>query len=109
MKLKLYKYKLEDEALIILNQDLEIISINDLAKEYFKLNSYIDINILEIIENKTGIVNIRELVERSLEQNMQIKIQAKDDKALLIKSLILHEKSLLSIFVFQKMKKKFIH
>ena len=102
MKLKLYKYKLEDEALIILNQDLEIISINDLAKEYFKLNSYIDINILEIIENKTGIVNIRELVERSLEQNMQIKIQAKDDKALLIKSLILHEKSLLSIFVFQK-------
>ncbi len=36
MKLKLYKYKLEDEALIILNQDLEIISINDLAKEYFK-------------------------------------------------------------------------
>lgn len=102
MKLKLYKYKLEDEALIILNQDLEIISINDLAKEYFKLNSYIDINILEIIENKTGISNIRELVERSLDQNMQIKIQAKDDKALLIKSLILHEKSLLSIFVFQK-------
>lgn len=102
MKLKLYKYKLEDEALIVLNQNFEIVNINELAKDYFSLKNLSDINIFEIVENKTGISNIKELIERSLNSNMQIKIQTNDDKTLFIKSITLHEKSLLSIFVFNK-------
>ena len=102
MKLKLYKYKLEDEALIILNQNFEVININELAKDYFELENIETSDIFDVIEKKTGIFEIKELVERSLNTSMQIKIQTKDNKTLLIKSISLHEKSLLSIFVFQK-------
>lgn len=102
MKLKLYKYKLEDEALIVLNQNFEIININELAKNYFELDESNETDVFKTIENKTGISNLEELVSRSLNANMQIKIATNDDKTLLIKSIIPHEKSLLSIFVCHK-------
>lgn len=103
MKLKLYKYKLEDEALIVLNSDLEAIEINNLAKDFFEFQSFENkgLTLFEVIENKTGITNIKGLVELSLNSNMQIKVNAQNNKTLLIKTLIIHEKSLLSIFLVQ--------
>lgn len=102
MKLKLYKYKLEDEALIVLNQKFEIININELAQNYFGVKEQEKIDIFSVVEKKTGINDLKTLVEKTLETNMQIKIQTKDNKTLLLKSISLHEKSLISIFVFQK-------
>ena len=103
MKLKLYKYKLEGEALIVLNSNFEILEINSLAMDYFQFDSPENksSNFFDVIEEKSGVSNIKELLEHSFKSNMQIKVNTFDDKTLLIKSLILHEKSLLSIFVVQ--------
>ena len=103
MKLKLYKNKLEDEALIVLNSNFEILEINSLAMDYFQFDSPENksSNFFDVIEEKSGVSNIKELLEHSFKSNMQIKVNTFDDKTLLIKSLILHEKSLLSIFVVQ--------
>lgn len=109
MKLKLYKYKLEDEALIVLNQKFEIININELAQNYFGVKEQEKIDIFSVVEKKTGINDLKTLVEKTLETNMQIKIQTKDNKTLLLKSISLHEKSLISIFVFQKVTKILTH
>lgn len=52
MKIKLYKHKLENEALIVLNSNFDILEINELASKYLDYDSTIDQNFFKVLERK---------------------------------------------------------
>lgn len=99
MKIKLYKHKLENEALIVLNSNFDILEINELASKYLDYDSTIDQNFFKVLEQKTGVSNIKELILHSLNSHIEIKAETIDNKNLYIKSLILHERLIISIFI----------
>lgn len=88
MKLKLYNYKDEQDALIIINKNLEIIDINKEAMNYLELVDHKDIDSKVILSklNKTlEFYNLIEYISLCFQDKLQLTLKTLDSRKLFLK------------------------
>ncbi len=100
MKLCLYKYELEKDALVILNKSLAIININSEAKSFFNISEKNKgKKLVEQISDVLNMENFKTYLDLAFLDNIELTFDTNGNKKTLIKSGFIKGEKCVSILV----------
>ncbi len=100
MKLCLYKYELEKDALVIFNKSLAITDINKEAKSFFDINDEKEgENLVKKISNVLGMKNLKTYLDLAFADEIELTFDTNENKKTLIKSGFIKGEKQVSILV----------